>query len=178
MQWSDYIKDYYNYACFYFEKDGAKLDISSWVISNNNSFGHEIKNLDWSAHEKDKNYVYYDKTKLGFETYPQLFQYKIDPKSTDIHDAELLNQKENLAGVKKMEFDLYTEDGLKSSAVKHGSNSADFSKAESTSIIPKAATSTNVTLPDFNAKYLRWQLFDSETSTTPVPHITDILSNS
>lgn len=188
LQWSDYIKDYYNYACFYFEKDGAKLDISSWVISNDYSFGHEIKNLDWSAHEKDKNYVYYDKTKLGFETYPQLFQYKIDPKSTDIHnaklvlllsnDAELLNQKENLAGVKKMEFDLYTEDGLKSSAVKHGSNSADFSKAESTSIIPKAATSTNVTLPDFNAKYLRWQLFDSETSTTPVPHITDILSNS
>lgn len=188
LQWSDYIKDYYNYACFYFEKDGAKLDISSWVISNDYSFGHEIKNLDWSAHEKDKNYVYYDKTKLGFETYPQLFQYKIDPKSTDIHnaklvlllsnDTELLNQKENLAGVKKMEFDLYTEDGLKSSAVKHGSNSADFSKAESTSIIPKAATSTNVTLPDFNAKYLRWQLFDSETSTTPVPHITDILSNS
>lgn len=188
LQWSDYIKDYYNYACFYFEKDGAKLDISSWVISNDYLFGHEIKNLDWSAHEKDKNYVYYDKTKLGFETYPQLFQYKIDPKSTDIHnaklvlllsnDAELLNQKENLAGVKKMEFDLYTEDGLKSSAVKHGSNSADFSKAESTSIIPKAATSTNVTLPDFNAKYLRWQLFDSETSTTPVPHITDILSNS
>lgn len=188
LQWSDYIKDYYNYACFYFEKDGAKLDISSWVISNNYSFGHEIKNFDWSAHEKDKNYVYYDKTKFGFETYPQLFQYKIDPKSTDIHnaklvlllsnDAELLNQKENLTGVKKMEFDLYTEDGLKSSAIKYGSNSADFSKAESTSIIPKAATSTNVTLPDFNAKYLRWQLFDSETSTTPVHHITDILSNS
>lgn len=188
LQWSDYIKDYYNYACFYFEKDGAKLDISSWVISNNHSFGHEIKNLDWSAHEKDKNYVYYDKTKLGFETYPQLFQYKIDPKSTDIHnaklvlllsnDAELLNQKENLAGVKKMEFDLYTEDGLKSSAVKHGSNSADFSKAESTSIIPTAATSTNVTLPDFNAKYLRWQLFDSEAATTPITTITDILSNS
>ena len=188
LQWSDYIKDYYNYACFYFEKDGAKLDISSWVISNNYSFGHEIKNLDWSAHEKDKNYVYYDKTKFGFETYPQLFQYKIDPKSTDIHnaklvlllsnDAELLTEKENLAGVKKMEFDIYTEDGLKSSAIKYGSNSADFSKAESTSIIPKAATSTNVTLPDFNAKYLRWQLFDSETSTTPVHHITDILSNS
>ena len=188
LQWSDYIKDYYNYACFYFEKDGAKLDISSWVISNNHSFSHEIKNLDWSAHEKDKNYVYYDKTKLGFETYPQLFQYKIDPKSTDIHnaklvlllsnDAELLNQKENLAGVKKMEFDLYTEDGLKSSAVKYGSNSVDFSKAESTSIIPKAATSTSVTLPDFNAKYLRWQLFDSEAATTPVATITDILSNS
>ena len=188
LQWSDYIKDYYNYACFYFEKDGAKLDISSWVISNNHSFSHEIKNLDWSAHEKDKNYVYYDKTKLGFETYPQLFQYKIDPKSTDIHnaklvlllsnDAELLNQKENLAGVKKMEFDLYTEDGLKSSAVKYGSSSVDFSKAESTSIIPKAATSTSVTLPDFNAKYLRWQLFESETATTPVTTITDILKNS
>lgn len=188
LQWSDYIKDYYNYACFYFEKDGAKLDISSWVISNDHSFGHEIKNLDWSAHEKDKNYVYYDKTKLSFATYPQLFQYKIDPKSTDIHnsklilllsnDANLLTEKENLAGVTKMEFDIYTEDGLKSSAVKHGSNSADFSKAESTSIIPTAATSTNVTLPDFNAKYLRWQLFESETATTPVASITDKLSNS
>ena len=188
LQWSDYIKDYYNYACFYFEKDGAKLDISSWVISNNHSFGHEIKDLDWSAHEKDKNYVYYDKTKLSFATYPQLFQYKIDPKSTDIHnsklilllsnDANLLTKKENLAGVTKMEFDIYTEDGLKYSAVKYGSNSADFSKAESSSIIPTAAQSTNVTLPDFNAKYLRWQLFDSEAATTPVANITDILSNS
>lgn len=77
-----------------------------------------------------------------------------------------------------MEFDLYTEDGLKSSAVKYGSKSTDFSKAESTSIIPKSATSTSVTLPDFKAKYLRWQLFDSEVATTPVPTITDILSNS
>lgn len=188
LQWSDYIKDYYNYACFYFEKDGAKLDISSWVISNDHSFGHEIKDLDWSAHEKDKNYVYYDKTKLSFATYPQLFQYKIDPKSADIHnsklilllsnDANLLTEKENLAGVTKMEFDIYTEAGLKSAAVTYGSKSADFSKAESTSIIPKAATSTNVTLPDFNAKYLRWQLFDSEAATTPVTSITNILSNS
>ena len=188
LQWSDYIKDYYNYACFYFEKDGAKLDISSWVISNDHSFGHEIKDLDWSAHEKDKNYVYYDKTKLSFATYPQLFQYKIDPKSTDIHnsklilllsnDANLLTEKENLAGVTKMEFDIYTEAGLKSSAVKYGSKSPTFSKAESTSIIPKAATTTHVTLPDFNAKYLRWQLFESETATTPVASITDKLSNS
>lgn len=77
-----------------------------------------------------------------------------------------------------MEFDLYTEDGLKSSAVTYGSNSADFSKAESTCIIPTAATSTSVTLPDFKAKYLRWQLFDSETATTPVTTITNILSNS
>lgn len=188
LQWSDYIKDYYNYACFYFEKDGAKLDISSWVISNDHSFGHEIKDLDWSAHEKDKNYVYYDKTKLSIATFPQLFQYKIDSKSTDIHnsklilllsnDANLLTEKENLAGVTKMEFDIYTEDGLKSSTVKPGNKSADFSKAESTSIIPTAAHSTNVTLPDFNAKYLRWQLFESETATTPVTSITNILSNS
>ncbi|WP_317510664.1 T9SS type A sorting domain-containing protein [Segatella copri] len=77
-----------------------------------------------------------------------------------------------------MEFDLYTEDGLKSSAIKYGSKSPTFSKAESTSIIPKAATTTHVTLPDFNAKYLRWQLFESETATTPVASITDKLSNS
>lgn len=72
----------------------------------------------------------------------------------------------------------YTEDGLKSSAIKYGSKSPTFSKAESTSIIPKAATTTHVTLPDFNAKYLRWQLFESETATTPVASITDKLSNS
>ena len=33
-------------------------------------------------------------------------------------------------------------------------------------------------MPDFNAKYLRWQLFESETATTPVASITDKLSNS
>ena len=32
LQWSNYIKDKYNYACFYFEKDGTKFDISSDVI--------------------------------------------------------------------------------------------------------------------------------------------------
>ena len=187
LQWSDYIMDHYNYACFYFEKDGAKLDISSWVIynDNNNSIGDSYS---YAAHKKDNSYVYYDKTKASWGAWANLFQYKIDPKSANIHnsklvlllsnDANLLTEKENLAGVKKMEFDIYTEDGLNSSAVKYGSNSADFSKAESTSIIPTATTSTSVTLPDFNAKYLRWQLFDSETSTTPVPHITDILSNS
>lgn len=77
-----------------------------------------------------------------------------------------------------MEFDLYTVEGLTSSAIKYGSKSPTFSKAESTSIIPKAATTTHVTLPDFNAKYLRWQLFESETATTPVASITDKLSNS
>ena len=77
-----------------------------------------------------------------------------------------------------MEFDLYTVEGLTSSAIKYGIESPTFSKAESTSIIPKAATTTHVTLPDFNAKYLRWQLFESETATTPVASITDKLSNS
>ena len=190
LQWSDYILNNYNYACFYFEKDGAKLDISSWEIYNDNSYSHSISDsYDWSAHKKDNNYVYYSiEYKPSWGIYANLFQYKIDPKSTDIHnsklvlllsnDANLLTEKENLAGVTKMEFDIYTEAGLNSSAVKHGSNSADFSKAESTSIIPTAATSTNVTLPDFNAKYLRWQLFDSEAATTPITTITDILSNS
>lgn len=189
LQWSNYIKDKYNYACFYFEKDGAKLDISKWEISNNDSYNHQIlDSYDWAAHKKDNNYVFYDRAQAAYGAYQTLFQYKIDPKSTDIHnsklilllsnDANLLTEKENLAGVTKMEFDIYTEDGLKSSTVKPGNKSADFSKAESTSIIPTAAHSTNVTLPDFNAKYLRWQLFESETATTPVATINDILSNS
>lgn len=188
---SDYIKDKFNYACFYFEKDGVKLDISSWEISNNYYSGHPIKkdSYDWDAHMKDNHYVYYDKTKYSWgNPYKELFEYKLDPKGAPIHnsklvlllsdDANLLNEKENLAGVTKMEFDLYTVEGLKSSAIKYGSKSPTFSKAESTSIIPKAATTTHVTLPDFNAKYLRWQLFESETATTPVASITDKLSNS
>lgn len=186
---SDYIKDKFNYACFYFEKDGVKLDISSWEISNNYYSGHPIKkdSYDWDAHMKDNHYVYYDKTKYSWgNPYKELFEYKLDPKGAPIHnsklvlllsdDANLLNEKENLAGVTKMEFDLYTVEGLKSSAIKDGSKSPTFSTAESTSIIPTAATSTKVTLPDSNAKYLRWQLFDS--ATNPVASITDILSNS
>lgn len=190
LSWSNYIMNKYDYACFYFEKDGAKLDISKWEICNNDNYNHQIlDSYDDYAHKKDNNYVYYSiEYKPSWGIYINLFQYKIDPKSADIHnsklilllsnDANLLTEKENLAGVTKMEFDIYTEAGLNSSAVKYGSNSADFSKSESTSIIPTATTSTSVTLPDFNAKYLRWQLFDSETSTTPVSHITDILSNS
>ena len=188
LQWSDYIWNHYDYACFYFEKDGRKLDISSWEISNDNSQNSIGDSYSYAAHKKDNSYVFYDKTKASYGTWKSLFEYKLNSKSTDIHnsklilllsnDANLLTEKENLAGVTKMEFDIYTEAGLNSSAVKYGSNSADFSKSESTSIIPTATTSTSVTLPDFNAKYLRWQLFDSETSTTPVPHITDILSNS
>lgn len=191
---SDYILGKFKYACFYFEKDGKKLDISNWVISNDRNSSHPIQvdpNVPnaWDGHLKDNSYVYYDKTKFLYgEPWKEIFEYKLDPKSFDIHnsklvlllsnDANLLTEKENLAGVKKMEFDLYTEDGLKSSAIKYGSKSSPFSTAESTSIIPKAATSTNVTLPDFNAKYLRWQLFESETATTPVASITDKLSNS
>ena len=188
---SDYIMDHYDYACFYFDRNGSKLDISGWNIKNNigASPEHEIAGYDWAGHAKDNNYVFYDKSKVTVPIiFANLFQYKVDSKSENLHQTKLVlllsnnpdleHLKENLAGVKKMEFDLYTEEGLKSSAVKYGSKSTDFSKAESTSIIPKSATSTNVTLPDFNAKYLRWQLFDSETATTPVANITDILSNS
>ena len=185
---SDYIMDHYEYACFYFDKNGSKLDISGWNIKNDRSFDHEITGYDWAGHAKDNNYVFYKKSEAIYGTSVPLFQYQVNSNSENLHqtklvlllsnDAELLNQKENLAGAKKLEFDLYTEEGLKSSAVTHGSNSADFSKAESTSIIPTAATSTSVTLPDYKAKYLRWQLFDSETATTPVTTITNILSNS
>ena len=185
---SDYIMDHYDYACFYFNRNGSKLDISGWNIYNDNLLNHEIKGVDWDGHRKDNNYVFYDKSKVTVSIFANLFQYKVDSKSENLHQTKLVlllsnnpdleYQKENLADVKKMEFDLYTEDGLKSSKVTYGSNSADFSKAESTSIIPTAATSTSVTLPDYKAKYLRWQLFDSETATTPVTTITNILSNS
>lgn len=189
---SDYILNKFNYACFYFEKDGEKLDISSWEISNNYNSSNYINKVSygWDGHLKDNSYVYYDKNKFSYgEPWKEIFKYKLDPKGADINnsklvlllsnDAKLLNEKENLEGVKKMEFDLYTEDGLKSSAIKYGSKSpTNFSKAESTSIIPTAATSTQVTLPDFNAKYLRWQLFETKTATNPVASITDILSNS
>ena len=185
---SDYIMGQYDYACFYFDRNGSKLDISGWNIYNDNLLNHEIKGVDWDGHRKDNNYVFYDKSKVTVSIFANLFQYKVDSKSENLHQTKLVlllsnnpdleYQKENLAGVTKMEFDLYTEDGLMSSTVKPGNNSADFSKAESTSIIPTAATSTSVTLPDYKAKYLRWQLFDSETATTPVTTITNILSNS
>lgn len=188
LQWSDYILNKYNYACFYFEKDGVKLDISSWEIRNDDSKNLIGDSYSYAAHKKDNSYVYYDYTQAPYGVWKSLFEYKLDSKSTVIHnsklilllsnDDNLLTEKENLAGVTKMEFDIYTEDGLNSSAVKYGSNSPTFSTAESTSIIPTAATSTNVTLPDFNAKYLRWQLFDSEAATTPVTTITNILNNS
>ena len=184
---SDYI-GHYDYACFYFDRNGSKLDISGWNIKNDRSLNHEITGYDWAGHAKDNNYVFYNKAKVSCSLFAELFQYQVNSNSENLHqtklvlllsnDAELLNQKENLAGVTKMEFDLYTEDGLKSSAVTHGSNSADFSKADSTCIIPTAATSISITLSDFKAKYLRWQLFNSETATTPVAPITDILSNS
>lgn len=192
---SDYILNKFNYACFYFEKDGEKLDISSWEISNDRNSSHPIQvdpNVPnaWDGHLKDNSYVYYDKTKYLYgDPYKEIFEYKLDPKGASIHnsklvlllsnDANLLTQKENLADVKRMEFDLYTVEGLTSSAIKYGIESPTFSKAESISIIPTTATSTHVvTLPDFNAKYLRWQLFKSETATDPVAPITDILSNS
>lgn len=174
------------YACFYIEDNGTKFDFSSWNIKSGDVDVPQSAN--WIGFKKEGTYVFYTKPDWGYST-ENNFTVSFKPNDgVNIHgtklilllsnDANLLTEKENLAGVTKMEFDLYTEDGLKSSAVKYGSNSADFSKAESTSIIPTAATSTNVTLPDFNAKYLRWQLFDSEAATTPVTTITDILSNS
>ena len=174
------------YACFYIEDNGTKFDFSSWNIKSGTVEVPSGEWANWIGFKKDGTYVILTKPDYPSEENLTL---SFNPNNgVNIHgtklvlllsnDSELLKQKENLSGITKMEFDLYTEAGLTSSAVKYGSNSADFSKAESTSIIPKAATSTNVTLPDFNAKYLRWQLFDSETSTTPVHHITDILSNS
>ena len=184
MDFSEYALNKYTVCAFYFEKDGAKLSTASWTIKGVYSQTLTTSE-DWKQQWRDNEYVYIRKKS---DMYQAHFQFAVESFESSIHnsklilllsnDANLLTEKENLAGVKKMEFDIYTEDGLNSSAVKYGSNSADFSKAESTSIIPTATTSTSVTLPDFNAKYLRWQLFDSETSTTPVPHITDILSNS
>ena len=176
------------YACFYIEYNGTKFDFSSWNIKSGTVDVPNTQYANWIGFKKEGTYVFYTKPDWGYSSEDN-FTVSFKPNDgVNIHgtklilllsnDANLLTEKENLAGVTKMEFDLYTEDGLNSSAVKYGSNSADFSKAESTSIIPKAATSTNVTLPDFNAKYLRWQLFESETATTPVATITDILSNS
>ena len=176
------------YACFYIEYNGTKFDFSSWNIKSGTVDVPNGQYANWIGFKKEGTYVFYTKPDWGYSSEDN-FTVSFKPNDgVNIHgtklilllsnDANLLTEKENLAGVTKMEFDLYTEAGLESSAVKYGSNSADFSKAESTSIIPKAATSTNVTLPDFNAKYLRWQLFVSETATTPVLTITDILSNS
>ena len=183
MDFSEYALNKYTVCAFYFEKDGAKLSTASWTIKGVYS-STLTTSEEWKQQWRDNEYVYI--RKKG-DMYPAHFQFAVENFGSSIHnsklvlllsnDTNLLTEKENLAGVKKMEFDLYTEDGLKSSVIKYGSNSPTFSKAESTSIIPKAATSTNVTLPDFNAKYLRWQLFDSETATTPVA-ITDILINS
>ena len=174
------------YACFYIEYNGTKFDFSSWNIKSGNNDVTQSGN--WIGFKKEGTYVFYTEPDWGY-SFEDNFTVSFKPNDgVNIHgtklilllsnDANLLTEKENLAGVTKMEFDLYTEDGLRSSAVKYGSKSTDFSKAESTSIIPTAATSTNVTLPDFNAKYLRWQLFDSEAATTLVTTITDILSNS
>ena len=174
------------YACFYIEDNGTKLDFSSWTINSGTVEVNEWVN--WIGFKKEGTYVSYTRPDWGYSVEDN-FKVSFTPNDgINIHgtklglllsnDAELLNQKENLAGVKKMEFDIYTEAGLKSSAVKPGNKSTDFSQGESTSIIPKSATSTSVTLPDFNAKYLRWQLFESETATNPVANITDILNNS
>ena len=176
----------WKYACFYIEDKGTKLDFSSWTIKSGTVDVDEWGN--WIGFKKGGTYAFFTKPDWGYSSEENLTVSLKPNDGVNIHgtklilllsnDPNLLTEKENLAGVTKMEFDIYTEDGLKSSAVKYGSKSTDFSQAESTSIIPKAATSTSVTLPDFNAKYLRWQLFESETATTPIPSITNILNNS
>ena len=184
MDFSAYALNKYTVCAFYFEKDGTKLSTASWTIKGVYSQTLTTSE-DWKQQWRDNEYVYIRKTG---DMYAAHFQFAVESFEPSIHnsklvlllsnDANLLTEKENLAGVKKMEFDIYTEAGLKSSAVKPGNKSTDFSQGESTSIIPKSATSTSVTLPDFNAKYLRWQLFESKTATTPVANITDILKNS
>ena len=184
MDFSEYALNKYTVCAFYFEKDGAKLSTASWTIKGVYSQTLTTSE-DWKQQWRDNEYVYIRKKS---DMYQAHFQFAVESFESSIHnsklvlllsnDANLLTEKENLAGVKKMEFDIYTEDGLNSSAVKYGSNSPTFSTAESTSIIPTATTSTSVTLPDFYAKYLRWQLFESETATNPVANITDILKNS
>lgn len=186
MDFSAYALNKYTVCAFYFEKDGAKLSTASWTIKG--VYSSILPTSEgWQQQWRDNEYVYIRKSNSD-NLYAAHFQFAVENFDPSIHnsklvlllsnDAELLNQKENLAGVKKMEFDIYTEAGLNSSAVKPGNKSTDFSQGESTSIIPKAATTTHVTLPDFNAKYLRWQLFETKTATNPVASITDILSNS
>ena len=186
MDFSAYALNKYTVCAFYFEKDGTKLSTASWTIKGVYSSILSTSE-EWKQQWRDNEYVYIRKSSKD-NLNAAHFQFAVENFESNIHnsklvlllsnDANLLTEKEDLAGVTKMEFDIYTEDGLKSSTVKSGNKSADFSKAETTSIIPKAATSTSVTLPDFNAKYLRWQLFDTETATTPVHTITNILKNS
>ena len=186
MDFIEYALNKYTVCAFYFEKDGAKLNTASWTIKG--VYSNILSTSeDWKQQWRDNEYVYIRKSSSD-NLYAAHFQFAVESFESSIHnsklvlllsnDANLLTEKENLAGVKKMEFDIYTEAGLKSSAVKPGNKSTDFSQGESTSIIPKSATSTSVTLPVFNAKYLRWQLFESKTATTPVANITDILKNS
>ena len=176
------------YACLYIEDNGTKKDLSSWTIKSGDVDVQNSQYANWIGFKKEGTYVFFTKPDWGYPAENYLTVSFKPNGGVNIHgtklvlllsnDANLLTEKENLAGVKKMEFDIYTEAGLKSSAVKPGNKSTDFSQGESTSIIPKSATSTSVTLPDFNAKYLRWQLFESKTATTPVAYITDILKNS
>lgn len=56
---SDYIMDHYDYACFYFDRGGSKLNIDGWNIYNDRPLNHEIAGYDWAGHRKDNNYVYY-----------------------------------------------------------------------------------------------------------------------
>lgn len=182
------ISNGYKYACFYIENNQGKMDLSTMDMKSGSIDIPTSEYTSWVGFRKDGSYVYFTKPDWGYPAESYLTLSITNTNGVEINmtklvlllsnDAKLLTEKENLAGVTKMEFDLYTEAGLKSSAIQYGSKSSSFSSASSTSIIAKAATSTSVTLPDFNAKYLRWQLFDSETATTPVASIENVVTNS
>lgn len=182
------ISSGYKYACFYIESNEGKMNLSTMDMKSGSIDIPADEYPSWVGFRKDGSYVYFTKPDWGYPDESYLSLSITNTNGVDINktklilllsnDPNLLTEKENLVGVTKMEFDLYTEDGLKSSAIQYGAKSSSFSSASSTSIIAKAATSTSVTLPDFNAKYLRWQLFDSETATTPITTIDNVIINS
>ena len=128
MDFSAYALNKYTVCAFYFEKDGAKLSTASWTIKG--VYSSILPTSEgWQQQWRDNEYVYIRKSNSD-NLYAAHFQFAVENFDPSIHnsklvlllsnDAELLNQKENLAGVKKMEFDIYTEAGLNSSAVKPG----------------------------------------------------------
>lgn len=74
LQWSNYIWNKFDYACFYFEKDGVKLDISSWEISHDN--GKSIGVSYGNGYKKDNSYVYYDKAQVKYGFWSSLLSIK------------------------------------------------------------------------------------------------------
>lgn len=115
MDFSEYALNKYTVCAFYFEKDGAKLSTASWTIKG--VYSHTLTTSeDWKQQWRDNEYVYIRKKS---DMYQAHFQFAIESFESSIHnsklvlllsnDANLLTEKENLAGVKKMEFDIYIQ---------------------------------------------------------------------